>query len=170
MQPLTQRIDFGKSNSHTELGYNISDSAERQKKALYRAFELVRKAKQTGAEMRSWILQTEVECRKLVINLKKKRGQVEDKIWNLGCLENRIAADLRTYMNSMAEIVSELKPLNPPLKTDQLRPFAEAILADRRLTVDSMSALMESANSVTAYKVDLQHKAPPTSMTYLPPA
>lgn len=163
--------------TRADLGYRISQTKEEQQKALYEAFDLVRKARRRGLETRVWANKTNLETLALLNRLtanevggqeKRNASILQKKMWELACWENQILNALRVYMNEISDFINQLKFLNPPLTVEHLRPFQEAMLADRRITVEAMEPLTKTVSHLTAYKLDLHHQDPHQTFDYKP--
>lgn len=151
------------------IGYQISDSHAAEKMALSDAFELVRRARETGAQTREWANRTLWESRTLIKRLNKDVGRtVASKLWEIACLESKIILGLRNYMNETSEFMNKLKPLNPPLRSDQIKPFMEAIVSDRNVTLQAIDMLTKIVTQMSEYKLAHQQSEPNPAFGYTP--
>ncbi len=154
---------------HLSIGYQITNSHVEEKRALAHAFELVRRAREMGAHTREWANRAMWESRTLMGRLRKDTGTtVAAKLWEIACLESKIITGLRSYMNETSELMNGLKPLNPPLRSDQLKPFMEAMVSDRNVTVQSMDMLTKIIGELTAYRAANQSIEPNPAFGYTP--
>lgn len=144
-------------NMQISIGYHIANSHVAEKRALAEAFELVKKARESGAKMRVWIHETQLETQYLLARVRKDGALTAAmKSWEVACLESKIVNGLRNYMNDTSEMMNNLRPLNPPLRTDQLKPFMEAMTSDRTITIQKMDLLTRAVADLTAYKLNQQ--------------
>ncbi len=143
------------------VGYRIADSEAMIKEALHRAFHLVTRARHFGAETRQWAQQTMHQTENLVHRAKQLRrltlrandfDQTLQEFIELNGLENKILQMLRHYIGEITNINALLKLLNPPLSSQQLKPFLEAVTSDRRTTIASLEPLTMAVEQLNAIK------------------
>jgi hypothetical protein len=141
-------------------GYDLANSDQAAKDALQTAFMLVKKSRRTGAETRMWAAELLSKVRKLLwsYNAWTHQQEVLDqeklsrKIGEISCWETDIHQVLRSYMTITSEILTQVKALNPPLATHQLRPFLDAIDMDRKGTMASLEPLAHKTNELINLK------------------
>ena len=135
------------------IGYQFANSHFEEKRALSEAFELVRKARHLGLDARKWAKQTQWESRSLIARLQKDAGlTVAMKLWEIACLESKIITGIRNYMTETSGLMNNLKPLNPPLRNDQIKSFWEAMVSDRNVTVQALSPLTQVMTDLMTVK------------------
>ncbi len=134
----------------TQFGYAISQTEEREQEALFLAYDLVRKAREIGAEMRMWAQKIQAE-RKFSDTRVLESTKIE-----LSSLESKILLALKDYMYATSELLNSLKPLNPPLRAEQLKPFVDAMLIERDTTVSAMDPLTRTVGELNARKPTAQ--------------
>jgi hypothetical protein len=147
------------------IGYQLSQSDEAIKQAIYSAFSVVRQMRKAGTDMRIWSDSATVETRRLIdrfnhevlIPIKeRKSADLEKLICEFASWENKILETLRTYIHQTTELGAEIKKLNPPLTSSQLKPFSEAMQADRQLTLTKLESLTKNIEQLTALKTRLR--------------
>ena len=157
------RNGFGlPSGAPNPIGYKLSNSEEEIKKALRRAFDLVQKSKVMGLETRGSTNKIQQELlllfqtiRPLVKPGKEELNRAEDLQYNIQKLtswESLTIQVLRGYMDQTSQLLQNLKLLNPPLTNAHLKPFMEAMLSDRRMTIDTLGPLNNSIEKVQLLK------------------
>ncbi len=147
------------------LGYRISQTEDVAKVAFGFASDLVRKAISMGAELRVWGSDTKDKTHQLLKlgdkfseeNLDHKK--VEAAIAEVLRWEDEISRSIRTYFIQISDLLNKLKKLNPPLKTEQLDPYLEAILADRRATMAALESLSGVIHKITELKTQVWFEA-----------
>jgi len=161
-----------KKNAQTEIdfqskkyGYRISESDEAVKQAIETGFRLVQQVKDIGHDIRKWSLKTNLESIGIVKKLETKTFHVnkknigasdsERKLWEVAYWENEISRKLRLYFCAVSNYMNDLKKLNPPLKADQIDPFLQAMLTDRRLTLKSLEPLTQIVGRLQQIKTKL---------------
>jgi hypothetical protein len=146
------------SNSlRPQFGYHFSQTQEEEKKALHKAFELVRNTRLAGAEMRLWVHKTCMQTKILLRQISENKLLTkEQKLAELRHWENTILSCLSSYMNDTSDFLNQLKFLNPPLRSEQLKPFYQAMESDRQVTINALDALTKAVAEITAYKLNAQ--------------
>ena len=134
------------------LGYRLDQSMKEEKKALHFAFGLVKDAKMLGKELRDWARQMSFTGEVVLRKIQSQEINNNEKLNEINNLESLVMMGLRSYMTQISDITNSLKSLNPPLKTDQIRPFSLVIIADRNLTVKAMEPLTRVVGAIENFK------------------
>jgi len=127
-----------KLTSTSMLGYPINQAQEQEHAALNHAFQLVRKGKHLGLQTRLWVEEARRHTEQLL------HWGAEDDAWHNW--KAKVLSVPQAYLNEMENLVRRFAPLNPPLKTEHIRPFLEAISLDRQITVESMEHVLALIN------------------------
>lgn len=132
------------------LGYEITQPLESVKDAIQIGMGLIQDVKKAGQELRSWSNQTLSDTTALIIKWKKEflipkqtpdQKTCQSLLWEIAFWENEISRMIRVYFLTVSNTTTQLKRLNPPLKSHQLEPFLKSILEDRRLTLTALEPL-----------------------------
>ena len=147
------RID---RNSPDEgLGYKLSDSDEAARRALKAAFDLVKSARENGAELRRWATGA---CERIggILNENSHRRPAADPVImkELMGWESDTLKRISSYIGNTTLLASEAKRLNPPLTMAQLKPFLDAITADRHTTMASLDPLTKQIEKIMRLKAE----------------
>ncbi|MCG3205314.1 MAG: hypothetical protein KCHDKBKB_02033 [Elusimicrobia bacterium] len=154
-----------------QLGYALNQSKDQEKKALELAFDLISQSKRKGLNMRDWAGQTNLSSQKLLEKIQEKSQiSLPVQLWEISNLEKKILVGLRDYMSDISDKLIRIKSLNPPLKSDQIKLFLEALVAERDLTVTALAPLTQTVASLNEIKLSLSNNALPTSFGYSPSA
>lgn len=138
------------------VGYQLDQTVDHEQKALEIAFELVREARQLGRDIRIWTSQMNSTGQLILKQIRigsllSRQAQIPE----INLLEKKVMEGLRSYMNGLANLTNALKPLNPPLRSEQISSFKEAIVADRNLSVESMAPLTKTIAAIMLLKETL---------------
>jgi len=139
-----------KLTTTSTLGYPLNQTQEQEHLALNAAFELVRKAKHLGLQTRLWVEEARRHTEQLL------HWGSEDQAWHYW--KSKVLSVPQAYLKEMDTLVKGFDALNPPLKTEHIRSFLEAITMDRQITIESV-----------AYVVALVNEQPPQIAT-IPPS
>ncbi len=120
------------------LGYPLSQTQEQEHLALNAAFELVRKAKHLGLQTRLWVEEARRHTEQLL------HWGSEEEAWRYW--KSKVLSVPQAYLKEMDVLTKGFAPLNPPLKTEHIRPFMEAISMDRQITVESVAGVVALVN------------------------
>jgi hypothetical protein len=131
------------------LGYPLTETQEHEHLALNEAFDLVRKAKHLGLQTRLWVEEARRHTEQLL------HWGSEEQAWRFW--KEKVLSVPNAYLSEMDALIKKFEPLNPPLKTEHIRPFQEAIGMDRQITVEAIS-----------YVVALMNEQPPQISTTPP--
>jgi len=142
------------NNEAKELGYSISDTQHAAREALERVLEYLRKIRRTGMETRGWTRQTfETLDEKLhALNHITNPESSQTILGDLAAWEGHILQVIRHYMQEASDTINRIKTMNPPLTNNQLRPFIEAVEADRSETIKALSPLTQAIEQLAAHK------------------
>jgi hypothetical protein len=113
------------------LGYPLNQSLEQEHVALNTAFELVRKAKHLGLQTRLWVEEARRHTEQLL------HWGSEEQAWRYW--KSKVLSVPQAYLAEMDTLVKGFDALNPPLKTEHIRSFLEAVAMDRQITVEAVS-------------------------------
>jgi hypothetical protein len=127
MQPFKS---VQKMPSSATVGYPLSQSQEQEHIALNAAFELVRKAKHLGLQTRMWVEDARRHTEQLL------HWGSEEQAWL--DWKDKVLSVPHAYLNEVDRLIKIFDTLNPPLKTEHIRPFLEAIAWDRQITVEAI--------------------------------
>ncbi len=141
-------------NESPDLGYSISETDQAAKEALARVLEYLRRLRRTGMETRGWTRQTfETLDEKLhALTHLAEPGSSQTILSDLAAWEGHILQVIRHYMQEASDTINRIKTLNPPLTANQLRPFIEAVEADRSETISALSPLTEAIERLALHK------------------
>src|SRR5581483_11812905 len=120
MQPLKS---IQKLIPAASLGYPLSESQTQEHLALSKAFDLVRKAKHLGLQTRLWVEEARRHTEQLL------HWGSEDHAWHYW--KSKVLSVPQAYLHEMDMLTRGFDPLNPPLKTEHIRSFLEAVALDR---------------------------------------
>jgi hypothetical protein len=145
-----------------DYGYLISQTDEVIKHALEKAQRIANKACLLGAETREWSEKAHLETRKRIQLLRDhkwtessqelRNGFSHKKIWEMNKWEAEIQFLIKNFMNESTELTNQLKTMNPPLKTEHLRPLINMAEQDRNHSVLILSQLTKSLDELAALK------------------
>jgi hypothetical protein len=141
-------------NIKSDCGYEIRSSESAASEALERVLGYLRRLRRTGAETRGWTQNTrdhlEEKLRALAALGKKAGG--EAILADLLAWEAHILQVIRHYMQEVSETINRIKTLNPPLTTDQLKPFLQAVESDRSETITALEPLTLAVEALSRHK------------------
>lgn len=141
-------------NDTGDCGYSISQTDLASKDALTRVLEVLRRLRRTGAETRGWTRQTfETLDEKLhALTHLSDRESGQAILADLVAWEGHILQVIRHYMQEASDTINRIKTMNPPLTNNQLRPFIEAVEADRAETIEALGPLTEAIEKLAGHK------------------
>lgn len=125
------------------LGYQIAHFRESSGRAVQEAYQWIVAAHAEGAKLRIW-------CHK---NLNKTisladKGNIEEI--NSHC--EKALGKFNNYMEEINNTFVQLQKLNPPLTTNQLEPFMNALKIDKEKTILAMDTLSPYLDQLTKRK------------------
>ncbi len=81
--------------------------------------------------------------------------------------ETTLKKSIQDYMYNSTEMLSKMRLLNPPLSTENLKPFIDAIEKDRLVTIGALRPLMELIDQLALLRDRLRERRFPF-MNYSP--
>lgn len=163
MNPALNQPQWQPNQAKTELGYKFSQSDHAMENALLKALDYLRAARWNGAETREWAKITQED-------LRKKMGLVKDhnsdasliqRLREINEWETSLKKSIQDYMYNSTERLSKMRLLNPPLSTENLRPFLDAIEKDRLLTISTLRPLVEMIDQLALLRERLRERRLP---------
>ena len=149
-------------NAISEFGYEIDDSKDAIEQGLQKGASLVKEVKMAGEEIRHWAIKTLTDTHLCIDKLKKatehdspKKAlpyESDRRIWEIAFWETEISRMIRLYFSNVSNTMSQLKRLNPPLKTHHLDPFMDAMLSDRRTSMTCLEPLAHVLDELSQIK------------------
>lgn len=155
------QIKLKSPSEHIGFGYGIAETDNAAKTALGLASDLVSEASALGSHLRSWGIEARERTRQLLkLGDQMSRGMetplnVQEFIVEILKCEQNISGSIRQYFLKISDLLHHLKMLNPPLTSQQLDPYMEAILADRRVTMVSLEPLSDTIQKIAALKTQV---------------
>ena len=159
------------------LGYRISQTGEAAKIAFGLATDLVKEAFETGTHLRTWCIETKEKTHQLLKlsnhlisqepDKKITAEEIQEAILDVVRWENEISGSIRNYFMKISNQLNRLKSLNPPLKSEELDPYVEAILSERRATMAALEPLGEVIEKIAQLKTEVWFEARSTSQRSL---
>jgi hypothetical protein len=150
------------------IGYGISDSADAVKTALGLAADLVSEGAALGMNLRSWGIDAREKTHRILkMGERMSEGSdvplhVQELIAEVLRWEQEISGSIRHYFMQISDLLNHLRMLNPPLNTEQLDPFVEAILTDRRATMAALEPLSSTVQKIATLKTEVWFGHNPT--------
>lgn len=137
-----------------DLGYEIGKSDSATTEALTRLLEYMRRLRRTGAETRGWTRQAlENLDEKLLMLDHQAAGESSHAILtDLVAWESHILQIIRHYMQEASDTIHRIKMLNPPLTTNQLKPFIQAVETDRSETIAALDPVTKALERLSFHK------------------
>lgn len=147
-----------------QIGYSIQHSDQAMKKALGKALDILRKLRWSSAQTRNWITQIQIDTRQKMEKMKypgigqklKGRAAIEKQIREITEWETDILHNIRQYMNDSSDLISQMKTLNPPLTSENLKPFIDAMQRDRLATMSILNPITDSIEQMANLRADLR--------------
>ena len=137
-----------------EWGYQIGDTDAAVKEALNRVLEYLRSLRRAGAETRGWTQSTVGQLEEKLVALRRisKGESPEAMLSDLLAWEGHILQVIRHYMQEVSDTMNRIKTLNPPLTTNQLRPFLQAVEDDRTATIQALTPITQAIEKIAQWK------------------
>jgi len=146
----------------TKLGYFLHNPTDANRVAYAMATDLVKDSLILGITLRAWVEEAKSKTDyllKLSEHLaprKENSGGLQNKdqqaLSDIVFWENEIAQVVRSYFLKISDLMNRVKVLNPPLTSQQLDPYIEAILADRRKTLSTLEPLSAVIEKIAKLK------------------
>ncbi len=133
------------------FGYSIAESQAASKTALKEARRMLAEVTKEGTEMRRWAVDLRKRLDKF-INSSFQASSASITMKTAGEFELEISGSVRGYFASIATGMIGLKSLNPPLSNEQLDPYLEGMLDDRRRTMVDLEPLSRYLNQLQDLK------------------
>lgn len=151
------------------MGYQFSQSDHAVEKALLKALDYLRTARWSGAEVRDWAKNTHENLRQKIGLVKQHNSEVSlvHKLREIHEWETTLKKSIQDYMYNSTEMLSKMRLLNPPLSTENLKPFIDAIEKDRLVTISALRPLMELIDQLALLQDRLRERRFPF-MNYSP--
>ena len=149
-----QPPDSADGSQPADLGYEIGKTDTATTEALTRLLEYMRRLRRTGAETRGWTRHTleNIDEKLLALDHLDKHHTGEAILADLVAWETHILQIIRHYMQEASDTINRIKTLNPPLTTNQLRPFIQAVETDRTDTIAALDPLTKALERLSVYK------------------
>lgn len=163
MNPAINQPQWQQDHGKTELGYKFSQSDHAMEKALLKALDCLRTARWSGAETREW-------AKNKHDDLKQKMGLVKQhnadtslihKLREIHEWETELKKSIQDYMYNSTEMLSKMRLLNPPLSTENIRPFIDAMEKDRLMTISALRPLVEMIDQLALLRERLRERRLP---------
>lgn len=134
---------------HVPLGYDLQMGGIAHQDATEKAKEIVQKCRQCGETLEEWVVRTIETCAPLLIYTKEDHKYwasldeaIRSKVlWDVTFWETEISRSVRQYIGEISNSLHQLNLLNPPLKSEEIEPYLDEILTDRRQTLTAIDPL-----------------------------
>ncbi len=133
--------------------------------AVRKAYDLVITAREKSAHIRTWAIDAIRDVDSLVQWIDDFQNkelpdtpnatQFQRKISELNEQESKVLTIIHRYLKEMSVYKNELKLHNPPLTSQQLQPFQNAIEDEKRRTIASLGVLMSHIETLTRRKLSI---------------
>lgn len=149
-----QSSDSANGSHPAHLGYEIGKTDSATTEALTRLLEYMRRLRRTGAETRGWTRHTleNLDEKLLALDHLESHQSREVILADLVAWETHILQIIRHYMQEASDTINRVKTLNPPLTTNQLRPFIQAVEDDRTDTIAALDPLTKALERLAVFK------------------
>lgn len=152
--------------ARNRLGYQFSDTDSAVRDAQRKGEHLVETVRQAGKDVRkrATALVNEVEAVLLRLSKKPNRrlaaNEPDRRVWEIAYFENEISRLVRAYFGDISSLMADLQKLNPPLKSTQVDPYLNDMLADRRATLFNLEPLTKLIGELQRMKSTIVVDAP----------
>jgi hypothetical protein len=133
------------------FGYSVAETQTATKAAIKQARQMSSDVTKKGMEMRRWSVDLRNRLDKF-INASFQSTSAAVTMKTAGQFELEIGRSVREYFASIAQGMVGLKSLNPPLSNEQLDPYLEEMLDDRRRTMVDLEPLSRYLNQLQDLK------------------
>src|SRR5262249_27609293 len=126
------------------------------------AFELVNRIRRSGAEARVWAARTNEQARRVLTRLRKipaslsgAQPLLERQFVEMAAWQDNVSRTINGFVDKSEDLLSALKQLNPPLTSERLKPFRDAIQSERRITLHSLEMLGKTVEELLAVRTEI---------------
>ena len=150
-------------NPSPKMGYQVSQTDHAVEKALLKALDYLRTARWSGAETRNWALHIQENTKRKIDGLKQAgpTNTLEKNLRNVSEWDHHIRQTINFYMSESNEMLLKMKLLNPPLTTENIKPFIEGIEKDRLATMELLRPLTLCLDQLVLLKNQLRERSLP---------
>jgi hypothetical protein len=129
-------------------------------KALLNALDYLRKARWAGAETRDWARLIQLETKNNIDGIKQRgsKNTLEQNLQSVSLWENQIRSTIQTYMQDSTEMLLKIRLLNPPLTSENIKPFIDAIEKDRLATIAKINPLTACLDQLALLREQLRER------------